>query len=72
MTERQAENLANLLIGAAAAGAAYYILRDPVLRRAALRLSRVGISAGASWLIAECRRAWAETPARPAEPSPRL
>lgn len=59
MTERQAEKVANLLIGAAVAGAAVYVLRTPSLRRLAWGLARNALAGGGpAWLLAETRRAW--------------
>ena len=40
MTEHQAERTANIVLGLAAAGAAYYILKTPKLRRLAWGLVR--------------------------------
>ena len=73
MTERQAETIANLLLGAAVAGASYYILTAPVLRRAAWQLARTAMAAAGPWLAAEVRRAWADSGARaaPREAAPR-
>jgi hypothetical protein len=76
MTEQQAEKIANIVLGAAVLAGAYYVLKDPVLRRAAFRLARIGLSAGASWMAAEGQRAWAAsahaTPYDPREPRARL
>ena len=70
MTEHQAERTANILLGLAAAGAAYYILRTPKLRRLAWGLVRTAaVSTGPGWLIAETMRGWdggtAQTPRLP-------
>ena len=59
MTERQAERIANIAIGVALTGAAYYILKTPDLRRLAWGLTRNAIAGGApAWLMAEALRAW--------------
>ena len=60
MTERQAEKIANLVIGAAAIGAAIYVLRSPALRRAVWGAARNTLIAGVpAWLVAETRNGWA-------------
>jgi hypothetical protein len=59
MRQEQAERFANVLIGVAVAGAAYYVLREPSRRRVAWDLVRH--AAGGTvpgWLIAEALRAW--------------
>jgi hypothetical protein len=58
MTESQAETLATVLMGVAAAGAAWFILRIPALRRPAWSLVATTASAAAPWLMAEARAAW--------------
>jgi hypothetical protein len=71
MTEQQAERLANLVIGVAAAGAAFYILKTPSLRRMAWGLARNAMAgSGPAWLLAETRRGW-ERGAAPAPPAGR-
>jgi len=61
MTERQAEKIANLLIGAAAIGAAIYVFRNPALRRVVWGAARNTLIAGVpAWLVAETRNGWAE------------
>lgn len=61
MTQEQAEKAANIIIGAAALGAAYFILRDPSLRRTVWRAARGVVAATAPALIAEARRVWDRT-----------
>ncbi|MCA1559148.1 MAG: hypothetical protein LC753_02090 [Acidobacteria bacterium] len=62
MTEETAEKVANTLIGVAAVGVAYYVLRTPPLRRMAWRLAVTALTATApTWLGGEVRRAWAES-----------
>jgi hypothetical protein len=47
------------VIGVAAIGAAYYILKTPALRRMAWGLARTALAgSGPAWLIAETRRGW--------------
>jgi hypothetical protein len=60
MTERQAETIANVVLGVAAVGAAVYVLKTPSLRRIAWGLARTAMTAvGPAWLMAEARRGWA-------------
>lgn len=62
MTQRQAETIANVVLTAAAIGAAYYVLRTPPLRRMAWRLARKWASGPlAVWAATEVRRAWDES-----------
>lgn len=69
MTEQQAERVANVILGLAAAGAAYYILKTPQLRRTAWGLLRKAVAvSGPAWLIAETRRGWAAAAAQPSRP----
>ena len=64
MTERQAEKVANVLIGVALAGAAVYVLKTPALRRMAWGLARNALAGGGpAWLLAETRRAWQDSAA---------
>ena len=61
MTEAQARTAANVVLGIAAAGAAYYILRTPRLRRTAFQLAGAALTRTVpAWLTAEAKRAWAE------------
>jgi hypothetical protein len=70
MTERQAEKIANLVIGAAAIGAAVYVLKTPALRRIVWRAARHALIAGVpAWLAAEARNGWAEGAHRPRPPA---
>ena len=60
MTEQTARTAASIVIGAAAAGALYLILRDPRLRRAAAQAARLALtSALPAYLQREVRQAWA-------------
>ena len=61
MTERQAETVANLVIGAAVLGAAIYVIRTPALRRVVWGAARNGLVAGLpAWLLTQTRHGWAE------------
>jgi len=59
MTERQARTAANVVLGAAALGAAVLVLRSPKLRRIAWQLARQ-YAAGpvAVWTATTVREAW--------------
>jgi hypothetical protein len=62
MTEAQARTTANIVLGVAIAGAAFYILRTPQLRRAAFQLAGAALTGTVpAWLSAEVKRAWAES-----------
>jgi hypothetical protein len=62
MTESQARTTTNVILGLAAAGAAYYVLRTPSLRRAAFRLAGIALTGSIpTWLGHEWRRAWSES-----------
>jgi hypothetical protein len=62
MTEDRARTVANVILGAAALGAAFVVLSRPPLRRAAWRLA-VGALTGTIpvWLRQEVRQAWIES-----------
>jgi hypothetical protein len=66
MTDSTAEKLANVLIGAAVVGAAFYVVRTPSLRRLVWRLA-VTAATGAlpAWFQQEVERSWAESGRRP-------
>jgi hypothetical protein len=62
MDEERATAVADLLLVAAVAGAAWIVLRDPARRRAAFRLTRQWVRGPlASFLKRELRTAWAES-----------
>jgi hypothetical protein len=66
MTEDQARRTANVILGLAAAGAAFYVLKTPPLRRAAWRLTSTLVTGPvAAWLMSELQRAWEESGKRP-------
>ena len=62
MNDSSAQKLANVLIGAAVIGAAFYVVRTPSLRRLAWRIA-VTAATGAlpAWLQQEVQRGWAES-----------
>jgi hypothetical protein len=72
MTQSQAEKIANVVIGAAAIGAAYYVLKTPPLRRLVWRLTAVALTGFIpAWLTQEIRASWdaSAPPATAAQPS---
>ena len=69
MTERQAETIANFVIGAAALGAASTCSESrtaPLVWGAARNALIAGVPA---WLLAETRNGWAESADRPRQPA---
>jgi uncharacterized membrane protein len=65
MTHASAEKVANVLIGAAVAGAAVYVLKTPPLRRLAWRLTVAAVTGTLPvWITQELRNGW-EASARP-------
>jgi hypothetical protein len=70
MTEERAERIATIVMGAAAVAAAYFVLRNPVLRRRVWEVARGALAASGPWLAAEARHAWTESAARPARALP--
>jgi hypothetical protein len=59
MTHANAEKVANVLIGAALAGAAFYVLKTPPLRRIAWRLTIAALTGTIpAWLAQEVRSGW--------------
>ena len=62
MTHHRAVRVANLMMGVAAAGAAYYILRTPSLRRMAWGIATTAVvSTLPAWFSRELRQAWVES-----------
>jgi apolipoprotein N-acyltransferase len=62
MTQSSAEKFANVVIGAAAVAAAYYVLRTPQLRRAAWRLGVAALTGSIpAWVSQEIRNSWEAT-----------
>jgi hypothetical protein len=59
VTEENARTVANVVLGAAAIGAAVIILRTPTLRRLAFGLARTAITVGLpAWVSREVHEAW--------------
>ena len=59
MTQANAEKVANVLIGAAIAGAAVYIVKTPRLRRMAWRLALAALTGTIpAWFAQEARAGW--------------
>ena len=62
MTEDRAEQVANVLLAAAAVGAGLIVLRTPPLRRLAWRLAVTAVTGTLpAWIGREVRHAWAES-----------
>ena len=67
MTQSSAEKVATVVIGVAAAGAVYYVLKTPPLRRAAWRLSLAALTGTIpAWVSQEIRASWEASGQRPA------
>ena len=59
MTQSSAEKVATVVIGVAAAGAVYYVLKTPQLRRAAWRLSLAALTGTIpAWVSQEIKASW--------------
>lgn len=62
MNENSARTAANLVLAAAALGAAYVVLRTPPLRRRAWQLAKAGLTGALpGWLAREIREAWLDS-----------
>ena len=62
MTEETTRKIANVILGAAALGAAFYVARTPPLRKVAWRLAVAAVTGTIpAWLAREVRDAWAES-----------
>jgi len=71
MTQSQAENVANIVIGAAAIGAAYYVMKTPSLRRLAWQLTVAAITGTIpAWMTREIRESWEASGAPPPDLPP--
>ena len=67
MTQSSAEKVATVVIGVAAAGAAYYVLRTPQLRRTAWRLGLAALTGTIpAWVSQEIKDSWEASGERPA------
>jgi hypothetical protein len=59
MTEDRARAVGNAILSVAVAGAGYYVLRTPPLRRAACRLAITALTVSLpAWFGREVRTAW--------------
>ena len=59
MTQSSAEKLANVVIGAVALGATYYVLKTPPLRRLAWQLTLATVTGIVpAWITQEIRASW--------------
>ena len=66
MSEETARKVANVLLGVAVAGAAYYVLKTPPLRRMAGRMAVTALTVTLpAWLSAEVRDAWRSAAEQP-------
>jgi hypothetical protein len=62
LDEDTARTVANVVVGAAALGAAVLILRTPTLRRLAFGLARTAVMVSIpAWLSREVQTAWSES-----------
>jgi len=62
MTDHRAEQIANVLLTAAALGVAAYVIRTPPLRRMAWRLAVTALTGALpTWFEREVRHAWRES-----------
>jgi hypothetical protein len=59
MTQASADKIANVVLGAAAIGAAFYVMKTPHLRRLAWRLSVATLTGTLpAWINQEIRAGW--------------
>ena len=71
LEEETARTVANVIVGAAALGAAVIILRTPTLRRLAFGLARTALTVTIpAWVSTEVREAWADSARRSSDPAP--
>jgi hypothetical protein len=62
MNEQRAEQVATVLIAAAAVGVAVFVIRTPALRRMARRLAVIALTGALpAWFEREVRDAWRES-----------
>ena len=67
MTQSTAEKIANVAMGAAVAGVAYYVVTTPSLRRLAWRLALAGLTGTLpGWFRQEIQHGWQESGRMPA------
>lgn len=73
MTQSSADKIANILMGAAAIGAAYYVLKTPRLRRLAWQLTLAAATGTVpAWITQEIRSSWEASAASPASDPSRV
>ena len=66
MTEDRARVVANVILGVAVAGAGYYVLRTPPLRRVVLRAAVTALTASIPrWVGREVQAAWQASASSP-------
>ena len=71
MTEEQAQTTANVVMAAAALGAAVFVLRSPRLRRLAFQFARQYAGGPlAAWAATSVRDAWDQSASTSARPDP--
>lgn len=71
LDEDYARTVANVMIGAAALGAAVIVLRTPALRRLAFGLARTALTVTIpAWLSHEVQQAWSDSAHRTAAAPP--
>jgi hypothetical protein len=62
MTEQTAKRIADVALGAAALGAAVFIVRTPRLRRMAIGLAMTALTGAIpTWLAREAQHAWVQS-----------
>lgn len=62
LDEDSARTLANVIVGAAALGAAVIVVRTPALRRLAVGLARTAVTVTIPvWLSHQVKQAWADS-----------
>jgi hypothetical protein len=67
MTQSSAEKIANVVIGAAAIGAAFYVVKTPPLRRLAWQLTLAAVTGTIpAWMTREIRASWEASAGPPA------
>jgi hypothetical protein len=71
MTQASAEKVTNVILGAAAVGAAYYVLKTPRLRRLAWQLSVAAITGTLpAWFGEQIKAGWEASAHAAAAPAP--
>ena len=66
MNEAAAEKLANVIIGVAAVGIAFYVIKTPPLRRLAWRMAVTALTGTVpAWVGQEIRQGWRQSARTP-------